>query len=163
RGGRRHTARRTHGSVRHGEIRGHHADPPRGSGDRGPLRRWRACTGGDGAGNRCRHRIHPDRTAPLDRPGIYRAGSARGFPAAFLSAVGLALRLQTRRVQSALFRTSALDSGPVILDHPRGAWYRPNGPDAALAGLELTAEVSAVDDAGEGVDQWFVELCRDRL
>ncbi|GGS49199.1 FAD-binding oxidoreductase [Streptomyces parvus] len=87
------------------------------------------------------------------------------WSAGLLAALGLDLGLTTRRVQVAAFRTEpgAFQGGPVLLDQVRGSWFRPDTRTSVLAGLEWALPVDGPGDGPEGVDQWYVELCRQHL
>jgi sarcosine oxidase subunit beta len=91
--------------------------------------------------------------------------AAGAWSAGLLADLGVDLGLSIRRVQISRFRVERPGHGgrPVLLDQITGAWVRPDGESAVLAGLELGLPVSGPQDGDESADQWYVDLCRTRL
>ncbi|MEV7190827.1 FAD-binding oxidoreductase [Streptomyces sp. NPDC093510] len=88
------------------------------------------------------------------------------WSARLLEPLGIDLGLGARRVQITRFRVepgSLPDGAPVLLDQVRGSWIRPDTPTSLLAGLEMGVPVEGPADGPEGVDQWYVDMCRAKL
>jgi sarcosine oxidase, subunit beta len=87
------------------------------------------------------------------------------WSAGLLATVGVDLGLAPRRVQISAFRVEpgAYHRRPVLIDAVRGSWIRPDTEDGVLAGLEFGVPVAGPADGDEGIDQWYVEMCRRKL
>jgi sarcosine oxidase subunit beta len=80
-----------------------------------------------------------------------------------LRGVGVVFPLSARRVNVAAFDVTGSTRWPVVLDIPRGTWFRPDGTNRVLVGLEWGDPVENPDRVPDGVDDWFIGMCRERL
>ena len=82
-----------------------------------------------------------------------------------LEPLGLDFGLEPRRVQVAVFRWPyGFDHRHAIfIDDTQEAWFRPEGTNSTLVGLESGVDGADPDAIAEGVDHDYVEQCRAAL
>jgi sarcosine oxidase subunit beta len=82
-----------------------------------------------------------------------------------LAPLGLEFGLEPRRVQVAVFRWPfGFDRRhPIFIDDTQEVWFRPEGANGTLVGLESGVDGVDPDRITEGVDHDYVEQCRAGL
>jgi sarcosine oxidase subunit beta len=82
-----------------------------------------------------------------------------------LAPLGLEFDLEPRRVQVAVFRWpfGFERRHPIFIDDTQAAWFRPEGANGTLVGLESGVDGVDPDRITEGVDHDYVEQCRAAL
>jgi len=99
----------------------------------------------------------------IDTAVVVAAPGAWGRP--LLQPLGLDFGLVPHRVQVTIFRWPAgfTRRHVVVIDFGHMAWFRPEGVNATLIGLELGVGHQDPDHFHEGVDEDYVAKCRDTL
>jgi sarcosine oxidase subunit beta len=121
--------------------------------ERRPVRRVVTC-GGRVAG------VEIDHGKVASRCVVIAAGA---WSAGLLADLHIDLGLSVRRVQVSVFCPSPpMTVERVVLDTVQGLWLRP-GAAGVLAGLEMAVPAPDPGRVIEGVDQWYVELCRTKM
>jgi sarcosine oxidase subunit beta len=99
----------------------------------------------------------------IDTPTVVVAPGAWGQR--LLEPLGLDFALEPHRVQVSIFRWPPgwTRRHVAVIDMTSHAWYRPEGANATLIGVELGVGHASPDDFVEPVDQEYVALCRRKL
>jgi len=102
-------------------------------------------------------------TGRIDTPAVVLAPGAWGRR--LLDPLGLDFGLVPHRVQVTIFRWPAgfQRRHVVVIDFAHMAWFRPEGANATLIGLELGVGQRDPDGFHEGVDEDYVARCREKL
>ncbi len=99
----------------------------------------------------------------IDTPAVVLAPGA--WARRLLDPLGLDFALEPHRVQVSIFRWPLGWSHRhvVVIDAIHQAWFRPEGANCTLIGVELGVGHADPDRFEEGVDEDYVALCREKL
>ena len=99
----------------------------------------------------------------IDTPAVVLAPGA--WARRLLDPLGLDFALEPHRVQVSIFRWPLGWSRRhvVVIDAIHQAWFRPEGANCTLIGVELGVGHADPDRFEEGVDEDYVALCREKL
>lgn len=100
---------------------------------------------------------------PISAPVVVLAPGAWARP--LLAPLGLDFGLEPYRIQVSVFRWPAgfQRRHVVIIDAIHKSWFRPEGANSTLIGVELGSGHADPDRYDEAVDEGYVALCRDKL